>query len=392
MELLHKLQCLNGVLNVNIEGFFIERVVNVCKNKGIPISNVRNLNDGLISVNIPMIYFKKLKEIAKMCKCKIKINRKTGLYFIKHRYRKRIMSVYLMLIIIIIYLISSTFIWKIKVIGNTYIDSNKIVEISRKNGAYIGRNRFFININSLPDKIRLDIPELSWVGVIRKGTSIVIEVKERNKKVDVIDESKPVNIVAKKEGVITKVVVANGTKIIKEGEYVFPGNIVICGIIESQYMDPLLVHAQGNIYAKVLYSQEYKILLNNKEKEYKRKGISIGFTLNSKDSLIHFFGSRKFKYEDNLKYIGGVITNNKIGFIIGTYNGYIEKDLNITREQAIINARETFEKYIRENIEDKGKILDKFEKIVDNGNEIIVECKIYVEEEISLKQEMLIQR
>lgn len=57
-------------------------------------------------------------------------------------------------------------------------------------------------------------------GIHLKGTNVIIEIVEADKKPNIIDENEYCNIVTKQDGVITKISVQNGTALVKVGDIV----------------------------------------------------------------------------------------------------------------------------------------------------------------------------
>ena len=80
---------LNGYVNIYVEGYFIERFINMCRLQKIYLWNIVKKNDIYLTVNIGIKDFKKIRKTAKKTKCKVGINRKKGLPFFLHRYKKR---------------------------------------------------------------------------------------------------------------------------------------------------------------------------------------------------------------------------------------------------------------------------------------------------------------
>lgn len=78
-----------GYVNVVIEGFFIEKFINKCISKRIFFWNTKRTKSTIFSANIGVNNFRDVVKIAKQCKCKIRINKKSGLPFVLNRYRKR---------------------------------------------------------------------------------------------------------------------------------------------------------------------------------------------------------------------------------------------------------------------------------------------------------------
>ena len=68
-------------------------------------------------------------------------------------------------------------------------------------------------------------------------------------KPEIIDEEEYCNVVANKEGIILKVNARNGTPLVKEGDVVKQGDIVIGGWMEGKYTGIRYVHAQGEVEA-----------------------------------------------------------------------------------------------------------------------------------------------
>ena len=78
-----------GYLKVSVEGYYIERLINICRNQKITVWNIRKKEDIKIYFNIGINDFKKVAKIAKKTQSKIKIEQKRGLPFLLHRYKKR---------------------------------------------------------------------------------------------------------------------------------------------------------------------------------------------------------------------------------------------------------------------------------------------------------------
>ena len=78
-----------GYINVSIEGYYIERFINICISKKILLWNLKRKKSSFLYANISLREFKKIKQIAKTTKCRIKIEEKKGMPFLLNRYKKR---------------------------------------------------------------------------------------------------------------------------------------------------------------------------------------------------------------------------------------------------------------------------------------------------------------
>ena len=88
-----------GYLKLSVEGYYIERFINICKNNKITIWNLKRNKEIELYLNVRISEFKKICEIAKKTKCKIKIKNKKGIPFLLHKYKKR--KIFLILLILI---------------------------------------------------------------------------------------------------------------------------------------------------------------------------------------------------------------------------------------------------------------------------------------------------
>ncbi|MBR2786789.1 MAG: sporulation protein YqfD [Clostridia bacterium] len=300
-----------GYVNVVVEGFFIERFINMCISKRIFFWNTARNKSTVFSANIGVRNYKEVVKIAKKCQCKIKIKRKSGLPFLLNRYRKRkIFAIALILIVIVISTISN-FIWNVEITGVEDSKQKEILEFMQSNGVKVGSYKKNIDLQSLINKIRIEREDIAWLGMEIKGTNLIVKIVEADEKPEIIDENEYCNIVAKKDGIITKVEAQNGTPIVVQGDTVKKGDVLVEGWIEGNYTENRYVHAEGTVIAKVWYSEKEKVYYNqsyenqtgNKEKKY---------SININNFKINFFKTlSKFEKYDTISTIKKLkITSN----------------------------------------------------------------------------------
>ena len=245
-----------GYINIEIEGYFIERFINLCKSKGVLLWNSKRKKTTLLSTNIGIKDFKRISKYIKSTKCKIKIKSKKGLPFIFNKYKKRkIFFIFLFLVVILIATLTN-FIWNIDIVGNEKISKEEIRSSLEKEGLKIGIWKGKVDNQKIANNMRLERSDLAWIGVEIKGTNAVVKVVEADKKPDIIKEDEYCNIVATKPGIIAKIDAANGTPLVKEGDVIKQGTILIGGWLEGKYTGTRYVHANGEVKAKVWYEQK----------------------------------------------------------------------------------------------------------------------------------------
>ena len=247
-----------GFVNITVEGFFVERFINNCINNKIALWNIKRKNSTLITANVSVKDFKNIRHMAKKTKCKLSINSKKGLPFIMHKYRKRRLLALLLIPVALIVLISSMYIWNVEIIGDEEIDKNELIAQLKEEGVYCGNKKSKINVKKVIDNIRLKRNDISWMAINMKGTNIIINIVKAEPKPNIINENEHCNIVATKSGIITKITADNGTALVKKGDMVEKGNILIGGYMEGKFTDKRSLHAKGKVEAKVWYTKKVK--------------------------------------------------------------------------------------------------------------------------------------
>lgn len=247
-----------GYVNIKVESFFIERFVNVCISKRIFLWNIKRKKSTILYANIGINDYKKLKQISKKTQSKINIERKSGLPFIMHKYRKRKIFVFLLGAILLGLIVLSNFIWNIEIIGNETIPTEEIVNQLKEDGLMLGTLKSKLNTNLIINKFRLKRDDVAWIGISIKGTNAIISIQEATKAPEILDENEYCNIVCDKTGMINKINVQNGTALVKEGDIVKEGDVLVAGYIEGKYTGTRYVHARSRYTSKSMVFKKRK--------------------------------------------------------------------------------------------------------------------------------------
>ena len=386
------LEYVTGYVNIIIEGYYIEQFINICNNMQIDLWNIKKENAIKVFASIYVSDFKKLKQICKKTKCKIKIQSKKGLPFTIKKYKKRKFFLFFLLVIILTIIILSNFIWNIEIEGETDIPKEEILELVKSEGLDIGKLKGKIDTKEVINKIRLERDDISWVGIEIEGTNAIIKIVEADEKPEIIDEDEYCNIVADKNAMILKVSAQNGTPLVKEGDIVTNGDIIISGWMEGKYTGKQYVHAQGEVLAKVWYTTTEKVYFQETKK------IETGQAENSYSVKINNFQINlpktlpKFQKYDTIEEYKKLklFSNFYLPFEIVkyTYKEYEEKVVIHSFEEAkqigIDRAKET----LQEDIDGK-EILDKQVKVRTETDHIEVEVTYEVKENIGIEEKIV---
>lgn len=224
---------IKGYVKIRISGCSTERFLNACSNKGIYIWKLYPVA-GAYEMCISIRGFRKLKPIIKKTGTKVAVKGRFGLPFFLHRYRKRkLFFIGAALCVTIIYLLS-LHIWNIDIRGNLARTDETIIEYLETKNVEHGIKKSKVDCARIVKDIRKQFDDIIWVSASIEGTRLIIQVKENEDSLPVVQETQegndePLDIVANQDCVITEIITRNGVPAVKEGDSVKKGDILVCG-------------------------------------------------------------------------------------------------------------------------------------------------------------------
>ncbi|MEG0873205.1 MAG: sporulation protein YqfD [Clostridia bacterium] len=377
---------ITGIITVQIEGFFTERFINLCRINNVKIWNVRNIVKGIIRFKMNIVEFKKLRKIARKTKCHVKIKEKKGLYFTLFKYRKRKIIFILLFLLIFFSIAFSMFIWNIEVSGNESIPKAEVIKELERSGIHVGKAKIGLDKKKVINNLRVQMQDLSWVGIEVDGTTAKVKIVEKTKLADkYVQNIMPGDIIANKAGIITKIVPENGTAKFREGSYIEVGSILIEGTIYSKVIEPVRVGAKGivRIDSEYEFRKEYKYL--EAKKDYtKKQRYTIGITINSKENMLNYLNkSKKYDITKSSKKINLFGINSSLD--IYKCVEYVESEVTKTREELKVQAMLEADSYIKNEVLKNTinpVLLSTEENVEDVDGGVIVTIKYKINEQI----------
>ena len=381
-----------GYVTIEIEGYFTERFINICNNQKIFLWNMKRKCSTIVQINIGISDFKKIKRIAKKTKCRVKIQGKKGIPFILYKYKKRKIFALLFLLVIIAMFTLSNFIWNIEVVGNNKISKDEIIKSLSDNKFKIGMSKFDLNTKETINKIRLERNDLAWIGIEIQGTNAIVKIVEADMKPEIIQEDEYGNIVATKDAMIVKVNAQNGVPVVKEGDVVTKGTVLIEGWLEGQYTGIRYVHANGEVQAKVWYSEKVKEPLKQTKEiqtgmEESKYSVKINnFEINLSKGVPKFQNYDTIETSKKLKLFSDFYLPIEIN--TKTYQEYENKEFEYTLEEAkevaIQKAKQSLENQIKEK-----KLINQKVNVEQTETDVEVEVIYEVLESIGTKEKIV---
>lgn len=384
---------MRGYICIKVEGYFVERFLNLCMLKNIELWNIKKKNEIELTANIRYVDYRAVEEIANITKCKINKNLAKGIPDLVIRYKKRkalICALFLMLIIINIY---TSRIWHIEIIGDFTIPIEELWDELKLEGVKIGMRKKDLNYDEIKRNIYLRRDDVAWMGFEIHGTKAYAKIVERkNVEKDEL-KNEPCNIVSDKDGVVEKILVRTGVKSVNKGDTVVKGQVLISGSLSSENSVSRNVHADGKVVLKtwyinretVPYEKDVAYKTGENEKKYK---LEIG---NYQINLINT--STKFEKYDTITVSNQLKLFNKFDLPIKltelTYEELNVDTITYTKTQAEKIAREKATAGMQSIMSNNNiTILNTDYKTFENEDGICVEVTLECLEDVGIEEKI----
>lgn len=365
---------IKGYVSIKISGLFPERFINLCAKNKIPLNNIKRKTKNEITADLSVSNFKKLRKITKTTGCKVHITQKYGLRFFMHRFKKRKAFVLGIAAFFIILWSLTKFVWIIDITGNENVEDNSILEYAKNGGLKTGMLTALVDSQKIKSYIMTNMEELSYVSVTKYGTTVYIDVREREEKREHFDKYTFSNIVADQSGVVESVLVQSGTAAVKKGDVVYKGQLLVSGATDNKYLGIKYSNSDAVIKARVWHEKTVNIPYYTEEKvptgntKAKRKLKILNFSLN-------LFTKNKILFEkyDILSYTNYISLGKgkvlPIGVETTRYEEYKTKRTKLSLEQTKDLLLKELDKQYKDS-----EIISRTFEIKDNKLTVTYEC------------------
>lgn len=276
-----------GVLQVRMTGYSPERFLNMCNTHEMELWGITYKNGSCyFFMTVPSFF--KCRSLIKKAGVRLRIVKKLGLPFLLYRSRSRKLYFAGLSCFFLILYVMSLFIWDIEIQGNSMYSGDTIMTYLDDLSIRTGILKSKIDLSELEASFRTQYSEITWVSARISGTRLLIQVKENEvlSRIPQKDET-PCNLVAKRDGVITSMVVRQGKAAVSVGDRVEKGQILVKGevVITDDSETEVAVH-YVRADADILAETEIRY-----EKEIDKKQVSFSETGRTRHGfLIRVFG------------------------------------------------------------------------------------------------------
>ena len=267
---------LRGSVCVRAKSAYTERMLNLCSARGIEFWDVRWIDDTALSFCVARGDLRALRRAAEGCGAEVSIERTAGTPFFFARLRRRHALFAGGILCAALLLVNSLFIWDFEVTGNETVPTETILHALREHGVHRGTFIYSFRSQDICNRVLPELKDLCWVAVNVRGCKAYVQVRERVRAPERVNESEPTNVIAAKPGLITKVRALDGEKRVLPGTSVQQGQLLIAGVVdtggtEKPSVTTRFLAGKGEVWARTWYDLTVRVPLTYEKKVYTGK-------------------------------------------------------------------------------------------------------------------------
>ena len=273
---------MKGYIRITLSGENLERFFNLVNARQITIWNITRYDKNTeCDIYCKDIY--RLKVILRKTRTKICIKERHGLpFFLFYNRNRKMFFAGIFCSWAIVYFMS-VYIWNISFEGNFRHTDDELAKFLKTIGIDEGIKKSDIKPENIEKALRNEYFDITWASVEIKGTKLLIHTRENNSQVnenDNINDEKTGDLVCVRDAVITSLITRTGTPLVKIGDEVNKGDVLIAGkyqIIgdDLAVIEEKNVRADGDVVGRVTYVIDFQIDRSYQKKIYSGKEYEI---------------------------------------------------------------------------------------------------------------------
>ncbi len=265
MSLLNRLR---GQVRLRVECAFPERVLNLCGVRDLAFWDLEWESEAAFTCRMSRRDFHTLSRAAERLECTLTVVGREGAPFFLGRFRHRQALVVGMVGLGLGLFLGSFFVWDYQITGNEAVPEERILRALEQCGVGIGSFGLALDGEDIRNQMLLEIPELSWVAVNVSGCRAEVQVRERVEPPELLDETTPSNVVARRSGLVLEIRDWNGMAAVQPGTAVTEGQLLISGVEDLDTLGARVLAGMGSVQARTWYTLTTQIPLTGMEKQY----------------------------------------------------------------------------------------------------------------------------
>lgn len=374
MEILKKLK--KGTITIEVRAMIPEKFINLLWSHGIYSKNIRKVDLTTFLVEINLVDLKEVQTIAKRINAKVKVVGKKGLAFYLIKAKRQVSLCVAGIIFLGVMFYLSTYIWSIEINTKKILSPFEIRRQLNSLNVKPGVKKTSLDVYALEKQLEDTNSDIMWVKARIEGSTLKVDIEEKVNPPEIKEKEDNEGVVAKMDGVIKRIYTISGTAVVKPGDIVKAGDLLIKPYLGKEGLE-YPTKAEGKVMANTAYEKILEVQISGKSKERtgeKDKAIYVevlGKKIYLKKPIKTYKDYDKIEVKDN--FIKSEV-----------YYEVSEKELNLNEDEVKLDVLNKSREAVLKEIDKKDTIVQEIQDVENIGDgKIIIKNKFIVEQDIS---------
>lgn len=380
-----------GVFDIKVSGLALEKLLNIAVKNNLKLRNIRRESYTELYASISVKDYKKLMKKLPAGKYKIEHLKTRGMLPLLYGLRKRIALIASIALLTALAIFASFRIWNINITGCEHLDPQAVLEKLNSYGIRPGMQKDGDFFDECEQKLMQDFQDIKWVNISAKGIDLRVIINEKPKLPELLPKTTPADILAAKDGVVSSVIVLQGQAMVKEGQVVNKGDVLISGQLIFGDVPYRYISASGSVIARVWYSASIEVPMYQMA-VFRTGRVSKVRYLDMLGMRIHIDGENSFSNSECVEtseYLMQMGVPVKITTL--TYYETVQTRIELTEEEASQNAERMIMDQLSAQLPDDAQLVERNVTRKKSEDNSTLKVSLYIEtlEEIGVYTPLL---
>lgn len=238
-----------------VSGSGVERLLNVLEKEGFHLQDIARKKKQRLDFSAPLDQSARLEESLKSMGFSFQVLPARGLLKRVVSFHRNRFLIVISGLLLMAALCSLRFIWKINITGaGSYL--GEVNGYLRECGIAPFVYKGSLDLQKLCEDLLYRLPRVAWVRAEIRGVELEIRITQGVPQPAVISDTDAGNVTAALDGVVQSILVFRGTAMVKPGDTVKQGQVLIAGKENREAGKEALVQAGGKVYARTWRSAD----------------------------------------------------------------------------------------------------------------------------------------
>ena len=344
-----------GQVTIRVTGTQIPRFLTVLSAREILYENAHYEGTSFV-LSISARCYRDAVACAKKTGVRLRIVSKRGWPFFYFRHRRRKWTVFFVLPLIAAVFVLPRFVWTIEIDGLESISQSEMLLRLEQVGIFEGIAKKKVNTEKVKNELLLQYEDLSFASLHLEGTQLRVLVEEAVAAPEMVERDQACDVIASQSCVIYSIVTESGMPMVKAGDEVKAGQMLIQGQIvltdDAGNETIMPAHAAGEVYGKRVWRAEETLKRSYEEKVWK-ENVSTGIGIRWGDEELELrwpFGISK--QEAVIKEKMWSLPFGNVGSLYRlNYEGYTLQPAEYSDEELEVRLREKLQRRAAEELQ-----------------------------------------